>query len=434
MEGDTTHEVGGWGGFSAGTDDGSKLRILVVTVSAGGIGGMQRHTHDLVRGLVSSGHDVEVMCPAAAGLDSSLHGARWTLVEPAGRADPRWPASVVEAFRAAQQRKPFNVIHSESTSALPLAQIVRGSTPVVVKYHGNYIGLARAHVRRMLSRPRTAHREAAGLYHVTRVHFGHGNAWAFRDCISMVASRQQARDTARSHFIPRELIHVVPNGVDVGHFTPGDKPALRRSLSLPMDALLLATAGRLNLEKGFDVAIEALASLRRAHPAARLLVVGDGEERGRLEVLARRLGVDGATDFVGRQARDKIPQYLAAADVFLFPTRRDEAGPLVLIEAMACGLPVIASSLGGITEVLDTPGPAPGVLVRAGDSDELARAASRLIADEELRAAVGAAARNRAVGVYGLETMVRRTVAVYRIAIRRASDTGRQRHFVADSA
>src|SRR5688572_28849255 len=74
------------GSTSAPTDsDAARLRICVVTVAAGGIGGMQRHTHDLVRGLIAVGHDVEVICPAARGLTNEMYGARWELLDSPGR-------------------------------------------------------------------------------------------------------------------------------------------------------------------------------------------------------------------------------------------------------------------------------------------------------------------------------------------------------------
>jgi glycosyltransferase involved in cell wall biosynthesis len=377
---------------------------------------MQRHTHDLVRSLVARGHDVEVICPRSGGLESDLYGARWTLLVERGRDDPRWPDAVRAAFHSGRRRGTFDVVHSESTSALPLARLST-ARPIVVKYHGNYLSLATAQVRRAIDRPRTAHREAAALVRNTRRHFRHGNAWRLRSCTSMIVSRQQVRDTALSHFLSRDRIHVVPNGVDVELFSPGEPAVARRSLGLDPDAVLLAAAGRLNNEKGFDVALEAFAKVSRDHPKARLLVIGDGEERAPLETLARSLAIDHATDFVGRRDRHEIVRFLEAADVFLFPTRRNEAGPLVLLEALACGLPTVASRIAGITEVLETSAPAEvGILVRPGNVADLEGAIRRLLSDQALRTSLGAAARERAVSEYSLDTMIARTVAVYRAA------------------
>ncbi len=376
---------------------------------------MQRHTHDLVRGLVEAGHDVEVVCPRAEGLEPHLYGARWTLLETVGRS-PEWPSLVIAAYETAMGRIAPDVIHSESTSALPLAH-ARVTPPIAVKYHGNYLGLVKAHVRRAVSRPASTLREARGLAWVTRLHFGGGNAWAFRQCASMVPSRQQLRDTARSHLIPKRLLHVVPNAVDVALFAPADREATRRALGLG-EGPMLSTVGRLNYEKGFDVALEALARIATDYPDARLLVVGKGEEREELESLARRLGVSERADFVGRQPPEMVAKYLAASDAFLFPTRRDEAFGIVTAEAMSCGVPVVASRIGAVSEILGSLNGEPvGILVRPGSVDELESAVRRLLRDPALRVSLGAAARARAVGEYSLETMIDRTVAVYREAI-----------------
>jgi len=398
--------------------DDRPLRVCVVAVIAHGIGGMQRHTHDLVRGLVADGHDVEVVCPRAEELTPELYGARWNLVDTTGRSDPAWREKFVDTYLAAAARRPFDVIHSESTSALPLMKL-GALPPVVVNYHGNYLGLARAHLRRMAKRPRTALGEGKGLADATLLHFRRRNATVFRNCVSIVVSHQQVADTARSHFLSRELIHVVPNGIDPAAFAPGVGRS-RAELGLP-DALIFVGVGRLARDKGFDVAIEAFAPVARERSDAVLVIVGDGDERARLGALVDRLGIAHAVRLVGAVEHANVAGYLAASDVFLFPTLRDEAAPLVLPEAMACGLPVVASRIGGITEVLDAaPGrEASGLLLRPGDTDALAAALNRLAADADLRAHLGRLALQRFRAEYTLERMIERTVDVYRIAVAR---------------
>jgi glycosyltransferase involved in cell wall biosynthesis len=392
--------------------------VLVVTVAAGGLGGMQQHTHDLVRGLLAAGHDVEVVCPNDTGLLADLYGARWTLLGTTDRNDPAWKRELFAAYADAEGRGRIDVVHSESTSAAALAR--RGvSAPIAVLYHGNYLGLAKAHLSRAAGRPATAPTELARLGRMTWNYLRNRNAWALRTCETMVVSHQQASDTARSILRPPSRIHVVPNGVDVAAFRPQDKAPLRRALGLP-DGLLACAVGRLNHEKGFEVAIAAVARLAAGHPDLQLVVVGDGEERASLERLAAGLGLGDRVRFVGAVPPTAVADYLAAADLFVFPTRRDEAGPLVLPQAMACGLPVIASRIGGIPEVVAPAGGAPaGVLVPPGDAEALARAVDELARDAPRRAELGRVARDRAVAEYSIERMTERTVAVYRAAIAR---------------
>lgn len=174
-------------------------------------------------------------------------------------------------------------MHSESTSALGLVR--RVTVPVVVKFHGNYLGLVRAQVLRALHG--SPFREVKAFVSLTRIHFARGNCWAFRDCEWMVPSRHQLAGTRLSHVMRAERGHVVPNGVDAGRFRSRE----RRPAGDPV----LVTSGRLNREKGFDVAIRALAYL----PGASLRILGDGEERRALERLAGELGVADRVRFLG---------------------------------------------------------------------------------------------------------------------------------------
>jgi glycosyltransferase involved in cell wall biosynthesis len=392
-----------------------------MTDCAHGIGGMQRHTHDLVRGLTGLGHTVDVICPAHETLDPSAYGATWHLVDTPGRTDKGWYRKYRETFLALDRSAPFDVVHSESTAAHGLLFKPAVRTPIVVKYHGNYLSLLKAHFRRVVRRPSSAPGEAKGLLFMTRDYLTRGNAWIFRSCVSMAPSHEQARDTAISQLIPRGLMHPVPNGIDTDTYRPRDRQALRQKLELP-GGTLFVTAGRLNKEKGFDIALEALARVTRDHPEARLLILGDGDQRGPLEAFAKRLGVAEHALFLGGQAPDRVAEYMAASDVFLFPTRRHEAGPIVLLEGMACGLPTIATKIGGNTEVVEPPDGEPaGLLTRLASVSDLERAMRRLLTDPALADRLGRRARSRILEEYTVELMIERTVAVYRLAIARSA-------------
>lgn len=405
------------------------MRICVMTEAAHGLGGMQRHTHDLVRGLVRAGHDVHVICPGAAELSQHMHGARWHFLDiditVMTRRDPLWREKYRHAFVAEHSKRPFDVVHSETTGAHGLLLKPAVQVPIVVKYHGAYLSLVKAHARRILQRPLTAPGELKGFAFMSRDHFGRGSAWAFRDCVSLAPSHEQMRDSARSQLVPMNLMHAVPNGIATDVFRPrDDREALRRSLDLP-DGRIFVMAGRLNKEKGFDVALRALARIRTDFPAARLVVVGDGDQREPLGALASALGVSEETLFVGAQPPEGVAAYFGASDFFLFPTRRHEAGPIVLLEGMACGLPTIATRIGGNTEVVAPPeGPPAGLLVRLGSAFDLELAMRRLLTDESLAQTLGGRARERILEEYTVETMIERTVTAYRLAIERFRASG----------
>jgi glycosyltransferase involved in cell wall biosynthesis len=170
-------------------------------------------------------------------------------------------------------------------------------------------------------------------------------------------------------------------------------------------------AGRLVSKKGVDVLLRAMAELRRALPAARLLLAGDGPERPRLEALARALGIGGAVDFLGHLDHAALEGALAPAWVQAVPSRWEEPFGLVAAEAMMRGTAVVASRGGGLAEqVVDGE---TGVLVPAGDALALARALHSTLVDRELAERLGAAGRRRALAELSEERYVERFLAIY---------------------
>jgi glycosyltransferase involved in cell wall biosynthesis len=391
------------------------VRICIVTIALPdhGVGGMQDHAADLARGLARAGHDVTVVAPQSDA-ETALEGVRIHRVDPPGlHMDARWRAASLAAFDELHAREPFDVVHSEGSSALELVRRRRHeATPVVVMFHGNFLGQALAALSRIARRPRGALGELGLLRRLAADHFPHGNWRVFGACESIVPSAQQVRATRLSHMLSRDRVHVVPNGVDTDVFAPRRRLDARADLGLG-DGPILLCVGRLNREKGVGRAVEALALL----PEARLVVVGEGEELPALESAADELGLRDRVDFVGRRTHREIATYLAAADVFLFPTERDEAAPLVLPQALASGAAVVATRIGGIPEVVGDD--AVGILVPPGDAAALASAAARVLAEPRLRDALGAAARARALERYSIEAMVEGTLEVYETALRR---------------
>jgi glycogen synthase len=392
------------------------MRVCIVTIAADGVGGMQDHTHDLAGGLLQAGHDVELLAPPARDGRTAV-GFRWRPVDaPGHHMDRRWLERSYEVFAAAEREAPFDVVHSEGSSALELVRRnVHRRTPLVAMFHGNFLGLAKAGARRARSarRPVPVLKEMRAFVSLWADHFPHGNWYRFRECEAIVPSYQQVADTRRSHLLDRRRIHVVPNGVDADVFRPRNKDELRAQLDLA-PGLLLVSVGRLNREKGVHHALAALARLSDENEA-HLVIVGDGEERENLVELSERLGLAQRVRFTGALSKGDVARYLAASDVFLFPTERDEAAPLVLPQAMSSGLAVVASDIGGITEVFGGADSA-GLLVEPGDVNELVAQIRRLSGDHVLRAKLGAAARQRVLAEYTTQRMTERTLAVYRVA------------------
>ncbi len=172
-----------------------------------------------------------------------------------------------------------------------------------------------------------------------------------------------------------DKIRVVGNGVDSAKFSPMEKAEARGALGLPADIPLLISVGGLVERKGFHRVIELLPALRREFPGLRYLVVGgasaEGDWRVQLEAQVARLGLKDAVHFLGTLPPERLRLPLSAADVFVLATR-NEGWANVLLEAMACGLPVVTTDVGGNREVVCDE--RLGSVVPFGDADALAQA------------------------------------------------------------
>lgn len=209
-------------------------------------------------------------------------------------------------------------------------------------------------------------------------------------------------------------IAVVHPGVDCARFRPDvDGSVVRSQHGLGSDVVVLSV-GRLQARKGHDVALQAVAALRAGVPSLKYVIVGDGEERPRLERLAATLGVSDSVVFAGEVADEALPRYFAACDVFLLANRVEqgdfEGFGIVFLEAAATGKPVIGGASGGVTEAVEDG--ASGLLVDASSVEAVTTALAALVRSPDMRHAYGEAGRRRAVERFSWESAARRVEAV----------------------
>jgi len=201
-------------------------------------------------------------------------------------------------------------------------------------------------------------------------------------------------------------IEIVAPGVDHAFFAPGDSRQARRALGFPQDVPILLFVGRIQPLKGVDVAIEALAQMvarpggrdGRALADARLVVIGGpsgphgADERARIAALVTGRGLDGRVCFVPPQPHELLSSYYRAADVVVLPSRSESFG-LVALEASACGVPVVAASVGGLSTLVDHG--RTGFLVDGRSPELFARYVACILTDPGLGAAMGRAGAER---------------------------------------
>ena len=227
---------------------------------------------------------------------------------------------------------------------------------------------------------------------------------AYRLATHVVANSPAAVDILRSERVVGPRIAMIPNGVDLAAFGTARAPRPVRRVGV---------VANLRSEKSHETLLAAAASLAGALPDLRYQIVGDGPRRTELERLAAARGVGGIVEFLGH--RDDIPALLASADLFVLPSR-SEAFPNGAIEAMAAGLPVVASDVGGLRDLIDNG--RTGVLVAPADPEALAAAVAALVRAPERAAALGAAARREIEARYGFDRMIAAFDDLYSSALR----------------
>lgn len=308
-------------------------------------------------------------------------GVKLVTLHRRGRADVwRW-APLVKTLR--QER--IDVLHAHMFTSnawgTVLGRLAR--TPVVVAHEHTW-SFEGAPLRRLLDRELIAR-------------FGD----AFVAC-----SKEDMRRMIEIEQIRPEHLRLIPNGIP----TPaaGGSRDVRAELGIPRDAPVVGAVGRLMPQKSFDVLLHAAARLRGELPALQVLIVGDGDERAALESLAEELGLRGTVRFLG--VRPDVPDVLAALDVAALSSTA-EGTPLAVLEYMEAARPVVATRVGGLSELIEEG--VQGLLVEPGDPQALAGALAVLLRDPARREAMGAAGRERRRREYDLDTMVRRLEGLY---------------------
>ncbi len=237
--------------------------------------------------------------------------------------------------------------------------------------------------------------------------------WAFAvQCLlanRIVAVSEEVRRYTVTHipFVKKNKMIVIHNGIDADTSLPPISDDLKAGFGLRPEDVVAGFAGRLEPEKGIDRLLEVWARLEKTQPNFRLVVFGDGSEAGRLRTLARDLGLRSVV-FAG--FRPDMQRLYAMLDVFVLPSLY-EGLPLSLLEAMAAGCPVIATSVGGVPEAVDDG--VQGYLVPPGDSDALLDRLAKLLSDKTGRIRMGRAARERVAGEFTAGRMARKLEELY---------------------
>jgi glycosyltransferase involved in cell wall biosynthesis len=358
-------------------------------------GGVERVVDEVCRRLARQGHALRVFTFDTDG------------------APPHEVVDGVHVYRAPaiQLTRLTRMQASLSPGLLPLAwRLARSNPPDVIHAHNLFFfsTLAAVLLRRVLERPlvTTMH-----LGSVRRLGGASGLlASSYERTLGRSIVRSSDRLIAVSNAVARHALHlgarpeavrVISNGVDIARFRPGDR---RRD-----STFRIACVGRLIFNKGPQYLVEAAPEVLLARPEAEFIFVGDGPLRPHLEKRARQLGVSHRTTFLG--TRPDVASILRTCQMLVRPSLL-EGMPLTVLEAMACGLPVVATPVSGTAELVHQG--ESGLLVPPADPASLAQAILLLMGDEPMREAQGRMGRRLVELGYSWDAVAARTAVVYR--------------------
>lgn len=272
-------------------------------------------------------------------------------------------------------------------------------------YHANFYGRLAA---RKAGIPAVA--SIHNTYTKHKLHRQLANWYLARHTAAIIAGSEEIKqDVVRYDFVPESLIEVIPNSVDLARSHSSlSREQARQRLSLPEGVLVLGTVGRLEEQKGHRFLIEALALLRQRGMDVCLLLIGDGREAPALKGLSASLGLEQRVMFLG--TRSDLGDLFRAMDMFVMPSLW-EGLSLAMLSAMAAGLPVVATSVGGVRQVLGDD--EYGFTVPPGDATVLASRIEACLATPEELVRMGEKGRRQICENYSDEAMVRRLEAVY---------------------
>ncbi|MCR4403313.1 MAG: glycosyltransferase [Firmicutes bacterium] len=397
-------------------------KVKVLHVVGPSRGGMRTHLSNLIEVIDRSTFYIVVACPEDAAISACLERCRWKhepFSVPEGLSHPRDAAKVIA-----------------------LARLIRRVEPEICHFHGfKAAALGRA-AARVLERVRAFHRPGTDLAHSARggyrpavVYTVHNSVLArargspqgrlcayleralapVTDRVITVSAALRDEYASIPGLGPHKVRHI-PNGVALDRFGGGHqggvsfpeaKAGARSALGCRTDAVLIGTAARLIPDKGVGVLVHALARLRRWGLRPMALIAGDGPARRDLEALAARLGVANQLRFLGFV--EDMARFYAAIDVFVLPSL-SEGMPLSLLEAMAAGVPVVATRTPGTEEVV---APGMGWLAAPGDDLGLAVCLKECLLHPWEADQMAACARAEVRQRFSIEGMVRATQEVY---------------------
>lgn len=371
-------------------DKPEKIHVLEVLGNAI-VGGMETYVRNLIINLPPDEFEVTVLCPFESAYTRLLREHGWTVYIAPLRDDPPWRS--IEMICSLMRKHRVSVIHAHLMNAYTVGALAGClmSIPTVATMHGMSL-----------------HPQEISVARLTNSH--------------LVLVCREAWSQAVAVGLPLENLTLIPNGVDLSTYHPRacDPSVFRNAIGVGANDFLIGFVGRLAWEKGPDKFVRAAQCILSEHPSAHFAIVGAGPMTADLEHTIEHAGIKGQVHLAGAWA---APQQVYSALDLLLHTSRSDAMPLVILEAMACGVPTVAIGVGGIPELMETGETGyvigtyewPGIVNEfPADWEGVAKAAAHLIEHPHLLKRMAQMTAERAAACFDIRHSAKLTADVFR--------------------
>jgi glycosyltransferase involved in cell wall biosynthesis len=391
-------------------------------------GGMDLHAKMLSEGLVQRGHTVAMISTCRRGFPEQMekNGVTYYHLKNTvfGSRRKGWPEKSIQHYLNLHKKKPFDLLWSQSFDAYGVLSIRPkiDCPPVLLRLPGSVVQefwSVRENLNRLIKTPTDLARAIVGLfysYFITQ-----RPLLNYADRI-VAASSVVAEDIFRwfGNGLSEKFI-VVNNGVDTNRFKPDLKlrQETRQAYGISDDETLVLSLGRITYAKGHELAVGAIRMFANRGLPVRLMIAGDGPLLEELRQNVQDKGLNKHVLFTGLVENNQTPAFYNASDIFIMPTLTIEGLPFVLLEAMACEKPVVASRRGGnMTLINDHEN---GLFMEPGDVNDLVEKIELLINSKILSQKLASSARKSILCEYGVEQMIHRYTDIMEATVRNHS-------------
>lgn len=346
------------------------------------MGGIEKVSYEQSKRLTKSGYQVDILTSKIKGQNEySGKGIRilhFSAVNIAERIGVPYPIPSIQAYKTfANVIKKCDLVHAHGhvymSSYLAGKVAKKYKKPFILTQHNTFID----------------YRSGLNiLEYLNDLTIGKA---VLKDANRIVVVSNKTREYVHKLGADKSKTSVIYNGVDVDNFHPANKKESRGKLDLPKNQKIILSVRRLVYKNGLDTLIESVPHVARNHPDVLFVVAGKGPSKKLIEERIKELEIEENIKLAGFVPDELLPVYYAAADYFVLPSSSGEGLPLVLLEAMACKLPVIATIVGGTPEIIEHM--KNGVLVPPRNPEALAKTMSELLSKEERGVTIGEEAR-----------------------------------------